>query len=253
MTGRLQGKVAFITGAGGGIGRAGALAFAREGARVVIAEIARETGEESARAVTAGGGQAVFVRTDVTDPESVRTALAEGERAFGPLDILYNNAGYSMPEDRSIETLDEAVWKETFDVVLYGTFLCAKYALPGMIERRRGVIINTASIAGLAPSKGTQAYSVAKAGVVQLTRNLASANAQHGIRANCLCPGLTMSPRWRERIHREPALRASMAVKQPFGYCEPEDIAAGAVFLASDEARMITGLALPIDGGYMAS
>ncbi len=251
MAGRLEGKVVMITGAGGGIGSAGAMTFAAQGARIAVAEIDEARGLATARAIEDSGGESVFVRTDVTDSASVQTALSTVRDVLGPLNVLYNNAGYSMEIDADIANVAEEVWKETSDVVLYGSFLCAKYAMPAMIENGGGVIISTASVAGVSGMGGSTAYPVAKAGVIALTRNIAAQYADRGIRANCISPGLTMSPRLRERVERQTALGQRVGSRQALGYCDPQDIANAALFLASDESRMITGQNLIVDGGYV--
>ena len=251
MTNRLAGKVAMITGAGGGIGRAGSKAFAAEGAKVIVAEIDRDSGQETVRIVQDLGGQAVFVHTDVTQADSVVAAVAAGQEALGPLNILYNNAGYSMETDRPIDEVSEEVWKETYSVVLYGSFLCAKYAIPEIIKNGGGCVISTASVAGLAGSRNS-AYSTAKGGVVAMTKTLALQYADKGVRANVICPGLTFSPRLKQRhLNRPPEEQQRTYQRQPLGICDPEDIANAAVFLASDDSRMMTGQSLVVDGGYM--
>ena len=252
MANRLAGKVAMITGAGGGIGRAGSKAFATEGAKVIVAEIDRDSGQETARIVQDLGGQAIFVHTDVTQAESVRAAIAAGQKALGPLNVLYNNAGYSMEADRPIDEVSEEVWKETYSVVLYGSFLCAKYAIPEIIKNGGGCVISTSSIAGVTGAAQVNAYATAKGGVIAMTKTIAMQYADKGVRANVICPGYTFSPRLKQRYLNLPAERQqSMRERQPFGFNEPEDIANTAVFLASDESRMITGQSLVVDGGRL--
>lgn len=251
MTDRLKGKIAFITGAGGGIGTASALAFAREGAAVVVAEIDTARGQQTTRLITESGGRAVFVPVDVTKPESVKAALKTGEDSLGPINVLYNNAGYSMEADRGVAAVSEEVWQETFSVVLYGTFLCAKYGIPRLLKNGGGCVINTASVVGVTGAKGQNAYATAKGGVIALTRNIALQYADRNIRANVLLPGLTLSPRLEQRLKAYPKSAERIKARHPFGACQPEDIANAAVFLASDESRMITGQALAVDGGFL--
>ena len=250
MAGRLEGKVAFITGAGGGIGRACSLAFAREGAAVALAEVVKDKGEETAEAVKAAGGRVLLRQADVADQESVKEAIEATVKAFGGLDILFNIAGGSLEEEQGIKDTPESVWDRTYDSNLYGTYLCIKYALPHLIEAGGGVVINTSSVAGLVGAWRKHAYATAKAGIIGLTRTIALEYAAQGLRVNAICPGVTMSPKLQGRLADDPSRAEGYKKRQPLGLCEPEDIANGAVFLASDDARMITGQYLVIDGGH---
>lgn len=251
MAGKLEGKVAFITGAGGGIGRAGARLFAKEGARVVVAEIQDDTGRETVRLIEDTGSKALFVKTDVTKPESVQAAVAACLRAYGALNILYNVAGYSMNEEQGVADTPIEVWNETYLVNLFGTYLCCKFAIPEMLKAGGGAIISTASVAALAGAWSKHAYATAKAGIVGLTRTMALEYASRGIRANVIAPGVTVSPRLRQRLAERPDLKAGYLKRQPLGLCEPEDIAKAALFLASDDGRMVTGQCLVVDGGHL--
>ncbi len=251
MAGKLEGKVALITGAGGGIGRAGAVAFVREGAAVVVAEIDAERGEETAQLARETGGRATFVQTDVTQPEAVEAAVAAALREYGRLDVMYNNAGFSMNEEQGVVDTPIEVWNQTYAVNLFGSYLFCKYAIPELAKAGGGSIISTASVAGLAGAWKKHAYATAKAGIIGLTRTIALEYAAQGIRANAICPGVTMSPRLRQRLTDNPALAEGYRKRQPLGLCEPEDIAATALFLASDDSRMITGQYIVVDGGHL--
>ncbi len=251
MAGKLEGKVAVITGAGGGIGRAGAVAFTGEGAAVVVAESDAERGEETVRLAREIGGRATFVQTDVTQPEAVEAAVAAALREYGRLDVLYNNAGFSMNEEQGVADTPIEVWNQTYAVNLFGSYLFCKYAIPELAKAGGGSIISTASVAGLAGAWKKHAYATAKAGIIGLTRTIALEYAAQGIRANAICPGVTMSPRLRQRLTDNPALADGYRKRQPLGLCEPEDIAATALFLASDDSRMITGQSIVVDGGHL--
>ena len=251
MAGKLEGKVALITGAGGGIGRAGAVAFVQEGAAVVVAEIDAERGEETVRLARETGGRATFVQTDVTQPEAVEAAVAAALREYGRLDVMYNNAGFSMNEEQGVVDTPIEVWNQTYSVNLFGSYLFCKFAIPELAKAGGGSIISTASVAGLAGAWKKHAYATAKAGVIGLTRTIALEYAAQGIRANAICPGVTMSPRLRQRLTDNPALAEGYRKRQPLGLCEPEDIAATALFLASDDSRMITGQYIVVDGGHL--
>jgi NAD(P)-dependent dehydrogenase (short-subunit alcohol dehydrogenase family) len=257
--GRLRGKVAFITGAGAGIAKATALAFAHEGAKVAIAEIDGKTGDAAAREVRAAGGDALFIQTDVTQDESVKSAIADTVAAFGRVNVIMNCAGGSLQEDRPVHEMDLAVWHRTIALNLLHPFLCCRYAVPHMIEAGGGSIINITSHLGLMGSE-KPAYAAAKGGVISLTKTLAAQYVQYGIRANAIGVGSVRTERTIKRYQTKewllaekpsPAARARMAREKmyPFSVGDPVDVAAIAVFLASDESRMITGTTIAADGG----
>lgn len=257
---RLAGRVALITGAGSGIGRAAAQMFARHGAKVAIAELDSERGEASAQAVRAAGGGALFVHTDVTQEDSVRTAVRECVRAYGKLDLLFNCAGGSVPDDDDVTRVDMSVWSHTIELDLKGTILACRHALPFIVSAGGGSVINMSSGAALRGSSAAHIYTAAKGGVVALTRALAGEYAKHNIRVNAICSGRVNTERVRatygvpgQRGSAADAMNVDEQVKTyPFWFGEPEDIASVALFLASGESRMITGAAIPADGGRSA-
>jgi NAD(P)-dependent dehydrogenase (short-subunit alcohol dehydrogenase family) len=254
MAGRLDGKVAVITGAGSGIGRATALRFLAEGARVVAAEFNETTGNETvALAAQAGRGDRIrFIRTDVAREPAVEAAINLAVSAFGRLDCVFNNAGVAGAFG-PITHISAEDWDYTFAVLVRGVFLGLKHGARVMkAQGTGGSIINTASVAGLSGGDGPQAYSAAKAAVINLTRAVAVELAQNKIRVNAICPGGILTP----LLHRgspefiEPLLQQMQPWPEPG---QPEHIAAAALFLASDDARFVTGEALVVDGGLTAA
>lgn len=247
---RLAEKVAVITGGGSGIGRATAERFAREGARVVVADLLGERATLVAEGITAAGGDALAITADVTQAAAVEALAAQALARYGRVDILVNNAGRSLGND--LRDIDEATWDANFAIVIKTAYLCTRAFVPQMIARGSGAIINIASINGLT-AIGEDAYGAAKAGMINLTQNVAVRYAQHGVRANCICPGTIRTPIWDQRLARNPATFERLAKWYPLGRIgEPTDIANAALFLASDEAAWITGAILPVDGGFMA-
>jgi NAD(P)-dependent dehydrogenase (short-subunit alcohol dehydrogenase family) len=245
---RLQGKVALITGGGRGIGRAAALLFSREGAKVVIAEIAREAGEEAAAAIRAAGGEGRFVPTDVGAPEQVEAAVRAALDAFGGLDVLYNNAGGATPRDGKVTEIDLDEFWRTIRVDLFGTFLGCRFAIPVMAERGGGSIINTTSVRAMIGTAGADAYSSAKGGVRALTRALALQWAEKNIRVNAIAPGVILSERVKALLREDdPLFKKSL-----LGPSDPEEVAQMALYLASDESCRVTGAIFPMDSGASA-
>jgi NAD(P)-dependent dehydrogenase (short-subunit alcohol dehydrogenase family) len=260
--GRLDGKVAFITGAGAGIAKASALAFAREGAKVTIAELKAELGRATEQAVRDAGGEALFVETDVTQDQSVKRAIAEAVARYGRLDVLMNCAGGSMIEDVPVHDLDLAAFERTIALNLRHPFLCCRHGIPHMIASGGGSIINFSTwLAHIGVEK--PAYAAAKGGIVAFTRTIATEYMGHGIRANAIAPATVRTERsiarWENPASTAtkptPAVQARNAAARklyPFSVAEAQDIAAVALFLASDESRTITGAVIPADGGRSA-
>jgi NAD(P)-dependent dehydrogenase (short-subunit alcohol dehydrogenase family) len=261
--GRLHDKVALISGAGAGIGRAAALLFAREGARVAIAELDEARGRETERQVLGAGGEAVFLATDVTSEASVRQSVAAAVARFGRLDILFNCAGGSLPEDSEVTdpALDlERVWGRTMPLDLRGTIHCCRHAIPVIAKAGGGAVVNMSSGAALRGASPAHLYTAAKGAILALTRALAGAHAKEGIRVNAICAGRILTERIVATYGRpgeagpvvDRQRSGERAEEYPFWVGEPADIAAIALFLASAESRMITGAAIPADGGRSA-
>jgi NAD(P)-dependent dehydrogenase (short-subunit alcohol dehydrogenase family) len=246
---RLQGKVALITGAGAGIGRACAELFAREGAAVTIAEFDEATGEDTRRKVTEAGGKAIFVRTDVSKPEQVEAAVKQTVAVFGGLDILYNNVGGSTMQDATVVTTPFEEFRKKVDVDLFGTWLGVKYAVPEMVKRGGGSIINASSICALRGAKGRAAYTAAKGAITSLTLSMAVDLAPNNIRVNAIAPGSTQTERILKR-RAETGPRPGMADRHILGLIDPIDIAYAVLYFASDESRRTTGQLLAVDSGF---
>jgi NAD(P)-dependent dehydrogenase (short-subunit alcohol dehydrogenase family) len=245
--GRLDGKVAVVTGAGSGIGRASAELFAAEGARVVCAD---RSGKEDDTARAIGDG-AVGVHADVSVAADVERMIETAESAFGGLDVLFNNAGFGGRIAPLAEQTEE-IWDEVHDVNLKGVFLGLKYGIPALQRRGGGSVVNTASAVGLSVMKGHGVYAAAKAGVIQLTKTAALDYASDNIRVNAICPGMTWTglvPRSVEQpLPPDDAVLPGVPMSR---WGLPTDLAAAALFLASDDASFITGVALPVDGGMV--
>ena len=251
---RLEGRVASITGAGSGMGREAALLFASEGASILVSDVDTDGGERTASEVHAKGGDAHFVAADVADADDVERLYAEGERLFGKVDLLYNNAGIFHPDDVSVTDTDEAIWDKVIDIDLKGVFLCCKYGVPALLRAGGGVIVNVASFVSWMGAATPQiAYTAAKGGVLSMTREIATEFARRGIRANALCPGPIETPLLRDLL-ADPQRRERRLVHIPMGrFGQPEEIAKAALFLASDDSSYMTGASLLIDGGITAA
>jgi NAD(P)-dependent dehydrogenase (short-subunit alcohol dehydrogenase family) len=248
---RLAGKVALITGAGAGIGRASVLLFAREGAKVAAVDRDATTGEETVALARAAGGEAIFLRADAASADEVSAAIEACVARLGGLDILFNNAG--IVPGGTVEQTDEAAWDEAMRVNVKSVYLGCRYAIPRMRQRGGGVIINTASVAGLVGVKDRAAYSASKMAVVGLTRSIAIDHVAEKIRANCICPGTVDTPSLQGRLHATgdyEAAKTAFIARQPMGRLgTAEEIAALALYLAADESAYMTGSAVVIDGG----
>lgn len=249
---RLKGKIAIVTGSGSGIGRAIALRFGAEGAAVIVNGRRLGPIAEVADAVRKAGGRAQALAADVTSSEDCESLVQGTLEAFGRVDVLVNNAGGIVARAPVGETRDEA-WEWTLEANLSSVFRCSRAALPAL-EQARGVIVNVASTAGAKGTPGNSAYAAAKAGVINLTRSMALDYAARGIRVNAICPAFIESDLNHdhlERMRRAGTFEALVA-RHPLGLGQPEDVAWAAVYLASDEARWVTGVALPVDGGLLA-
>jgi NAD(P)-dependent dehydrogenase (short-subunit alcohol dehydrogenase family) len=246
---RLDGKVAIITGAGSGIGRATARLFAREGAKVGVADVNAARAETVTSSINDTGGEAIAIASDVTKAADCERMVAETVKRFGKLDIMYNNAGISPMG--LVHEMSEADWRRVIDICLTGVFLGTKYALPHLMKKG-GVVLNTASIAGLTGQPGLPHYCAAKHGVIGFTKVVALDYAKYRVRAAAICPGAVVTNIGESMgITVDPEVTRKLgAGLHPLGRaCEPEDIANAALFLASDEARYITAIALPVDAG----
>jgi NAD(P)-dependent dehydrogenase (short-subunit alcohol dehydrogenase family) len=252
--GRLDGKVALITGAASGMGRIAGSLFAREGARVVLADVADEVGRATADEVTTSGGEAVYVHADVSKAEDAQTMVRAAMDRFGSLSILYNNAGIFPPDDGSVTETTEATWDRVMDINLKGVFLGCKYGVPAMLDSGGGSIINVASFVALLGAAAPQiAYTASKGGVLAMTREIAVEFARKGIRANALCPGPIETPLLAELL-ADPARRERRLVHIPIGrFGRAEEIVNAALFLASDESSYLTGATFVVDGGITAA
>ncbi len=251
---RLAGRKALVTGAGGGIGRAAALAFAREGAQVACCDLQQDAAAATAQAVRAAGGTAVPVLADLTEEDSAREAVEAAERQLGGLDAIFNNAGLVHAEDKGVADTPLEAWQTTLAVNLTSVFLVCKAAVPALLRAGGGAVVNNASIVALVGSAFPQiAYTAAKGGVVSMTRELAVCHARQGLRFNAICPGPTGTPLVRTFLSDE----AAWAKRRPYmpqgRIAEPEEIAAVALFLLSREASYVNGAVLPADGGITAA
>jgi NAD(P)-dependent dehydrogenase (short-subunit alcohol dehydrogenase family) len=250
MMGRLDNKVAIITGAASGIGRATAVRFAAEGATVVVADLADEAG--TALAAELGG---LYVHVDVADEDGVKAMFSATVEAYGGLDILFNNAGISPSDDDSILTTGVEAWQRVQDVNLKSVYLCCKYAIPYMQQRGGGSIINVASFVAIMGSATSQiSYTASKGGVLSMSRELGVQFARENIRVNALCPGPVNTPLLQELFAKDPERAARRLVHVPMGrFAEPEEMASAVLFLASDDSSFMTASTFLVDGGLHAA
>lgn len=245
-------RVAVVTGGSQGIGEAITERLVQDGSAVCILDIDTKRAEETAERIVEGGGTAIFRQADITNFAAVESAIAETEATLGPIDLLVNNAGFTDAGD--IEKIALDAWHHEIDVNLHGPYHCIRAVLPGMTERRSGVIVNIASVNGLRYF-GNPAYSAAKAGIINLTQSTASEFGKYGIRCNAVLPGSvrTNNTSWEIRVQKDPEIFNKLSRWYPMGrVAEPNDIAKAVSFLASEDASYITGAMLPVDGGLMA-
>jgi NAD(P)-dependent dehydrogenase (short-subunit alcohol dehydrogenase family) len=254
MPGTLTGKVALVTGGASGIGRATALTFAREGAKLIIADMNEAGGLQTVHMITENGADATFVQVDVTQATEVEAMIRATVQTYGRLDCAHNNAGIGSRPRVRLHELPEESWDRVLDINLKGVWLCMKYEIIQMLTQGGGAIVNTASIMGLVGSwSRSGAYNASKHGVVGLTKTAALEYATAGIRVNCVCPGYIRTPLIAEALTNHPEMEAQIVARHPVGRMgQPEEIAAAVVWLCSDAASFVTGHTMTVDGGYVA-
>jgi len=252
MNGEFSGKVVLVTGGGGGIGRGTALAFAKSGANVAIADIAEAGGNKTVELITQAGGTATFIRTDVTDAKAVENMVAKTVEAYGSLDVAFNNAGIEEEHMRLAEC-PEPIFDRVIGINVKGVWLCMKFELQQMLKQRGGAIVNTASIAGLGGAAKMAAYSASKHAVIGLTKSAAIEYARKNIRVNAVCPAVIRTEMYERALAADPAIGPRVMNMHPMGRLgEVEDVAAAVLWLASPAASFITGFPLAVDGGTRA-
>ncbi|MFQ5878971.1 MAG: SDR family oxidoreductase [Dehalococcoidia bacterium] len=256
MAGRLEDKVALITGGSSGIGRASSVAFAREGAKVIVADVDAEGGEETVRMIEDTGGEATFVKADVSKAAEVEAMVSKAVETHGRLDCAFNNAGIVGPSFVTATNWTEEDWDRVISINLKGVWLCMKYEIPQMLRQGGGAIVNTSSAAGLVGSPmgmSGAAYVASKHGVIGLTKTAALEFAKQGVRVNAVCPSWIRTPMTESLAGGDPELAAQIAARYPMGRAgTPEEVAEAVVWLCSDAASFVTGHAMTVDGGYVA-
>ena len=252
---RLRDKVVLITGGASGMGRLAALTFAREGARIAAVDVSQQAGQEVAAEIARGGGEALFLRTDVGREDQVRTAVRQTVERFGRLDVLYNNAGIFPEQDGSVVDLDEAVWDQVLTVNLKGMYLCCKHGIPELLRAGGGSIINVASFVALVGCTVPQdAYTASKGGVIALTKSLAVQFGPHHVRANAIAPGPIETPLLMSWLLNNPDAKKRRLDRIPLGrFGRPEDIVQMALYLASEESTWVNGSVMVVDGGITSN
>ena len=247
-------KVALVTGGASGIGRATALTFAREGARLIIADMNEDGGQQTVHMITENSGEATFVQVDVTQATEVEAMISKAIETYGRLDCAHNNAGIGSRPRVLIHELPEESWDQVIGINLKGVWLCMKYEIIQMLKQGGGALVNTASIMGLVGSwSRSGAYNASKHGVVGLTKTAALEYAKSGIRVNAVCPGYIRTPLIEEALTSNPEMEAQIIERHPVGRMgRPEEIAEAVVWLCSDAASFVTGHTMTVDGGYVA-
>ncbi len=253
--GRLDSKVVFISGAGSGMGRLASEMFAKEGAKIIVTDIVEPIGQATVAQVRDAGGEALFVRTDVSREADVVAAVRAGESAFGRINVLYNNAGIFPPEDGSVVDLEESVWDRVMNVNLKGIYLVCKHGIRALLRAGGGTVINIASFVALVGCSVPQdAYTASKGGVIALTKSLAVQFGPKGIRSNAICPGPIETPLLTSWLLTNPEARQVRLARIPLGrFGRPEDIVYLAMYLASDESSWTNGAVLVADGGITSN
>ena len=252
MARRLEGKVGLVTGAGSGIGRATAQMFASEGAKVIVADINVEGGEDTARLIKAAGGEATVVKADVSKAAEVEGLIKSAVETYGRLDCAHNNAGIG-PAGLPTHEYPEEHWDQVLGINLKGVWLCMKYEIAQMLTQGGGAIVNTASVAGLVGLRRSSAYVASKHGVAGLTKTAALEYAEAGIRINAVCPGAIHTPLLERAFARNPDRQQQFLAAEPVGRLgSPEEVAEAVVWLCSDAASFVTGHLMAIDGGWVA-
>jgi NAD(P)-dependent dehydrogenase (short-subunit alcohol dehydrogenase family) len=252
---RLKDKVIFVTGGGSGMGRVAAESFCREGARVAVVDLPGDAGPETVEMAKAAGGDAFFVSGDVSKEGDVKAAVAATVARWGRLDVLYNNAGIMMEEDRSVVDTEEWVWDRTFGVNVKGIYFCCKYGIPEMVKHGGGSVINIASfVALLGCSVPQDAYTASKGAVIALTKSLAVQFGPRGVRSNAVCPGPIETPLMTAWLLSDPEAKALRLNRNPSGrFGRPEDIVNAGIYLASDESTWTNGAVIVLDGGITSN
>ncbi len=253
MPGLLEGKVALVTGAASGIGRATALTCAREGAKLIIADMNEDGGQQTVHMITENGGDATFVQVDVTSATEVEAMISKAVETYGRLDCAHNNAGILGTPFIPMTDYTEDEWDQIMNINLKGVWLCMKYEIPQMLQQGGGAIVNTASGAGLVGSASFPIYDASKHGVVGLTKSAALQYAKQGIRVNAVCPGVIRTPMVEQGIQINPQFEEGAIARNPSGRLgKPEEVAEAVVWLCSDTASFVTGHAMSVDGGSLA-
>ena len=250
---RLEGKVAIITGAASGIGRASSIMFAREGATVAVTDVNDSAGQATVKEIEAAGGTARYWHCDVSEREQVKSMIQDVRDSFGAINVVFNNAAYLRGFGTVTDT-DDDLWDLAIRTSLTGAFLCSKYSIPHLVEAGGGSIISTASVGGVVTFKGNAPYCTAKAGLIMLMKSIAADYGEQGIRANSIAPGAIDTPIneiYKDDLEVQANWDRKSLVGRPLG--RPEEVAAAAVFLASDESSFVTATVLAVDGGWLAT